>query len=332
MLLWASFFACTAIIVYCGYQLSKYGDIIAEKTGMGRTWIGVVLMATVTSLPELVTGISSVTFAGVPDIAVGDVLGSCVFNILILAVLDALYRPMPISTKAHYGHVLSAGFGIFLLSAVAGSLFLGTRLAPFGWIGLYTLLIAVIYVVSMRLVFNYEKRQVAAYLKERKEELKYASVPLKAAALKYAVNALAVIGAALVLPPVGAAIAVQTGLGQSFVGNILIAITTSLPEVVVCVAAVRIDAVDLAIGNLFGSNIFNVFILALDDVFFMKGPLLSFVGSAHAVSAMSAICMTAIAVISLTYRAEKKKLPLAWDSIGIVLIYIGNVMLLYMLR
>ena len=332
MLLWASFFACTAIIVYCGYQLSKYGDIIAEKTGMGRTWIGVVLMATVTSLPELVTGISSVTFAGVPDIAVGDVLGSCVFNILILAVLDALYRPMPISTKAHYGHVLSAGFGIFLLSAVAGSLFLGTRLAPFGWIGLYTLLIAVIYVVSMRLVFNYEKRQVAAYLKERKEELKYASVPLKAAALKYAVNALAVIGAALVLPRVGAAIAVQTGLGQSFVGNILIAITTSLPEVVVCVAAVRIDAVDLAIGNLFGSNIFNVFILALDDVFFMKGPLLSFVGSAHAVSAMSAICMTAIAVISLTYRAEKKKLPLAWDSIGIVLIYIGNVMLLYMLR
>ncbi|MBI5640521.1 MAG: sodium:calcium antiporter, partial [Nitrospirae bacterium] len=71
LLLWLAFIACTAVIVYSGTKLSKYGDIIAEKTGLGRTWIGVVLMASVTSLPELVTGISSVTYAGVPDIAVG---------------------------------------------------------------------------------------------------------------------------------------------------------------------------------------------------------------------------------------------------------------------
>jgi len=80
MLLWIGFIICTALIVYSGTKLSRYGDIIAEKTGLGRVWIGVVLMASVTSLPELVTGISSVTFAGVPNIAVGDVLGSCVFN------------------------------------------------------------------------------------------------------------------------------------------------------------------------------------------------------------------------------------------------------------
>ncbi|MEK7789952.1 MAG: sodium:calcium antiporter, partial [Planctomycetota bacterium] len=85
MFLWFGFIVCTAVIVYSGTKLAKYGDIIAEKTGLGRMWIGVVLMASVTSLPELVTGISSVTYAGVPDIAVGDVLGSCVFNMLILA-------------------------------------------------------------------------------------------------------------------------------------------------------------------------------------------------------------------------------------------------------
>ena len=79
MFLWFGFIACTSLIVYSGTKLAKYGDIIAEKTGLGRMWIGVVLMASVTSLPELVTGISSVTYAGVPDIAVGDVLGSCVF-------------------------------------------------------------------------------------------------------------------------------------------------------------------------------------------------------------------------------------------------------------
>ena len=102
MFLWLGFLICTAVIVYSGIRLSKYGDIIAEKTGLGRMWIGVVLMASVTSLPELVTGISSVTYAGVPNIAIGDVLGSCVFNMLILAFLDAIYKPMPISAKAHH--------------------------------------------------------------------------------------------------------------------------------------------------------------------------------------------------------------------------------------
>src|SRR4030043_1004716 len=124
MLIWIAFIICTAVIVYSGSKLARYGDVIAEKTGLGRAWIGLVLMASVTSLPELVTGISSVTFAGVPDIAVGDVLGSCVFNMLIIAVLDALYRIMPISAKAHQGHILSAGFGIILLSIVGISLFL----------------------------------------------------------------------------------------------------------------------------------------------------------------------------------------------------------------
>ena len=103
MLLWIGFIACTAVIVYSGTRLSKYGDVIAEKTGLGRAWIGVVLMASVTSLPELVTGITSVTYANVPDIAVGDVLGSCVFNMLILAFLDVLYKTMPVFNKGQSG-------------------------------------------------------------------------------------------------------------------------------------------------------------------------------------------------------------------------------------
>ena len=87
MLVWIQFAACAAVICYAGAKLSYYGDIIAEKTGLGRTWIGVVLMASVTSLPELITGVSSVALADVPDIAAGDVLGSCMFNILIIALL-----------------------------------------------------------------------------------------------------------------------------------------------------------------------------------------------------------------------------------------------------
>jgi len=332
MLFWIEFIVCTLVIVYSGTRLAKYGDIIAEKTGLGRAWIGLVLMASVTSLPELVTGISSVTYAGVPDIAVGDVLGSCVFNMLILAILDALHRPMPIATKAHQGHVLSAAFGLLLLNIVCVSMFLRENISPIGWLGSYSLLFIVIYLIAMRLVFTYEKRKIAEFLKELAEELQYKDVSMKTAVLHYGMNALIVVIAAMFLPKIGEGIAESTGLGQTFVGNIFIAVSTSLPEVVVSIAAVRMGAIDLAIGNLFGSNIFNIFILALDDIFFLKGPLLSYASPNHIISALSAIAMTTIAIIGLTYRAEKKRLFVAWDSLCILIVYLVNLMLLYMLK
>ena len=329
-MLWLGFLLCTGVIVYSGAKLSKYGDIIAEKTGLGRAWIGLVLMASVTSLPELVTGISSVTFAGVPDIAVGDVLGSCVFNMLIIAVLDALYRIMPISSKAHQGNILSAAFGILLLGMVTISIFLGRTVPPLGWIGPYSLMFILIYLIAVRLIYLYEKRQIATFLKEKAFELKYNHIQTKTAVTNYILNAFIVVIAATFLPKIGEGIAATTGLGQTFVGNIFIAFSTSLPEVVVSISAVRMDAIDLAIGNLFGSNIFNIFILAIDDLFFTAGPILSFANKNHIIPALSAIMMTGIAIIGLTYRSTKKPLLLAWDSIGIVIIYIINMMLLYM--
>jgi cation:H+ antiporter len=147
--------------------------------------------------------------------------------------------------------------------------------------------------------------------------------------LNFSASAAAVVAAAVFLPVIGKGIAVSTGLGQTFVGNILISISTSLPEVVVSIAAVRMGSVDLAIGGLFGSNLVNLgVILSADDLFFARGPILSFVDPNHIVSALSATAMTAIAVIGLTYRAEKKRLVLAWDSIGILVIYIVNLVIL----
>lgn len=332
MMQWIGFIASAAAILYSGTRIARYGDVIAEKTGLGRTWIGVLLMASVTSLPELVTGISAVTFSGVPDIAVGDVMGSCVFNLLILALLDAVEREKTLSAKAHHGHILSAAFGIFLLSVVAVSLHWGSRILPFGWIGFYSLVCFAVYFLAMRMVFSYEKRELARFIGEVAAELKYDDITLRSAAYGYAVNALIVVVAAVFLPAIGAGIAKSTGLGQAFVGNIFIAATTSLPEVVISIAAVRMGALDLAIGNLLGSNIFNVFILAVDDVFFVQGPILSFASGSHIISALTAIAMTSIVVIGLTYRSEKKLLFLAWDSLGSVLVYIAYVMMLYMFR
>lgn len=329
---WLGFIACTSAIVYSGSRLSKYGDILSEKLGLGKAWIGLVLLASVTSLPELVTGISSVTVAGTPDIAVGDVMGSCVFNLLLLVVIDAMYRETPLSTKAHQGNVLSAAFGIILISIAGANLYAGEAAPSIGWVGIYSLVFIIVYLIAIRLIFVYEKRNISTLIHEIAEEVKYKEISTKAAFFYYGLNAAVVFGAAVFLPFIGKGLAEHMGLGETFVGNVFIALTTSLPELVVSIAAVKMGAVDLAIGNLFGSNIFNICILSVDDFFFIKGPIFLSASPGHLVSALSAVAMTAIAVVGLSFRQEKKDLLLSWDSIGIAMVYIMNLMFLYMMK
>ena len=329
MIIWLQFIACTALILFSGSRLSVYGDIIAEKTGMGRTWIGVVLMASVTSLPELITGISSVRIFDLPNIAAGDVLGSCMFNMLIIAMLDFMGGSTPLSARAHQGQVLGAGFGILLLGLVGISLFASPSLPRIGWIGSSSLVFIGVYLLAIRTVFLYEKRRIGQFVREVAEEAKYERISKARAYTIYGLNAVVIIAAATYLPHLGERIAELTGLGRTFVGSIFIAVSTSLPEVVVTIGALRIGAIDIALGNLFGSNLFNIGILAVDDVLYTKGPLLSNVSPNHIVSALAAITMTAIAIIGLTYQTTTKRHFFAWDSIAIVLVYVAATFILY---
>ena len=332
MLIWVQFLICTAVIVYGGSRLSRYGDVIAEKTGMGRTWIGVVLMASATSLPELFTGISSVAIFNSPNIAAGDVLGSCMFNLLILAMLDVGWRVAPISTLAHQGQILTASFGVLLLGVTTLSLLSGSSFPKLGWIGIYSLVIPLVYFGAMRLVFNYERRRIAEFLSEVKEEARYDHISKPVAYRRFAVFAFIIVVAASYLPYIADQLAVITGLGRTFVGSILVALSTSLPEIVVGKAALKMGAVDLAVGNVLGSNLFNLLILAIDDAFFLKGPLLSSISPTHAVTACAAMTMTAITMIALVYRSKKRILLFSWDSLGVFLVYALTVLILFLKR
>jgi cation:H+ antiporter len=332
MVAWLQFFACAAVVLISGTYLSKYGDIIAEKTGLGRTWIGVVLMASVTSLPELMTGISSVALFDLPDITAGNLLGACMLNVAMLALLDAIGGPTPISSKAHQGQVLTAGCGIFMLGVVSLSMVLEPLLPPIGWIGPYSALLIATYLIAMRMIFFYEKKRVAAFIKEVAEELRYRDVNPSRAYAVFGVNAVILIGAASYLPRLGEEIAELTGLGETLVGSTLIAVSTTLPELVVSVSALRIGAVDMAVGNLLGSNLFNVTVLAVDDLFYTKGPILSFVSGAHLVTAVAAMMMTSLAVVGFTYRPNEKFFFLAWDAVAILLFYIVTACALYAMR
>ena len=332
-MIWVQFLVCSAVIVYCGTNLSRYGDVIAEKTGLGRAWIGLILMSGVTSLPELITGISSVAFAGAPDIAVGDVMGSCVFNLSLIALMDMLHGPQPIFSRAEHNHNLSAGFGVILIGFAVVSITSAAGMPAFGSISFSTPIIIGLYALAIRSVFLFQKRQVAQHIGEIAPDLQYGHISTKEASLKYTVNALVIVGAAIWLPFIGDRLAGATGLGRSFVGSIFIAMTTSLPELVVSISALRIGAADMAIANLLGSNLFNMVILAIDDLAYPDGPLFNAVSQNHAITGTIAVIMTGIVVVSLMYRLEKKTaLRIGWDALALILAYLVNIVLLYRMR
>src|SRR3972149_4379821 len=282
---------------------------------------------------DLITAITSVVFADTPNRARGDFMGSCVFNLSIIALMDIPHGPKPIFSKAEHGHIISAGFGVILIGIAAISILSNASIPAVGHIGIYTPAIILIYMIGVRSLFLFEKRKIKEFVEEMAEALQYEHISTKEAVSKYVFNALIIIGAAAWLPFIGDRLAEETGLGRSFIGSIFIALTTSLPELVVSISALKIGAADMAIANLFGSNIFNIFILAIDDIFYKKGPLLAHVSLNHVATGVIAVIMTGIAIISLTYRLEKKPfLRLGWDTISILLAYIVNIYLLYSLR
>jgi cation:H+ antiporter len=331
MWLWFEFAVCLVLIAVAGYRLSLYGDMIAEKMGLTRTWIGVILVASVTSLPELVSGLSSVTVAQTPDIAVGDILGSCVYNLMLIVVLDFLHRQGSVYTSAHVGHTLSAGFGVILIGFVGVNLLLaanGMNLA-IGHVGIYTPLILLLYALAMRTIFRYEQMRERPAAEAEAE--RYASTTLRQAVIGYALAALVVVAAGIWLPFVGKALAIQYGWGEGFVGTLFVAAVTSLPEALVSIAAVRIGALDMALGNLFGSNLFNIAILALDDMAYLPGPLLGAVDPVHAISALSAMVMSGIAIVGLFYRARQRVLrSVGWASLFLLVVYLFNGYAIYL--
>ncbi len=328
---WVAFALCVLVISIAGAKLCYYGDVIADKTGLGGTWIGLIMVATVTSLPELSTGVASVTAAAAPDIAVGDVLGSCVFNLLIVVAIDLMHRGESVYRIASQGHILAGAFGIMLIGFVGFNIVLsanGGSLA-IGHVGIYSPLILVIYAVGMRTIYRYERRQIAEFPGEVAE--RHPDITLSRATLGYSLAAALVIGAGVALPLVAKGLATQMGWSQSFVGTLFVAFATSLPELVVTLSALRIGAVDMAIGNLFGSNLFNVLVLVVDDIAYLEGPLLASISPVHAMSAFSALMMTGVAIGGLLYRPRTRIFrTVGWASVVLFVVYVLNGYVLYL--
>lgn len=325
----AGFVVCATIIFFAGRKLSYYGDLLAELTGMGKAWIGLILMAAVTSLPELMVGISSVRIVGSADLAVGDILGSCAFNLGILSMMD-VFTPKnhPLFQNALKSHVLIAGFGIILLSLVGLGLFLDQDIVVFPYLGLTSIFALVVYLLAVRVLFNYQTSHAS---NDTHQQNQNQSFTIRQVIVRYAFFAVIIIITALALPYLVEHIAEETGLGKTFAGTFFLAASTSLPEIAVSYAAIRIGSTEMAIGNLLGSNLFNVLILFLDDLFYTQGHLLKDASDMHLLSVFFVLIMTSVAIIGFIFPSQKKKIYLSWDTISILALYLTNMTLLYSL-
>jgi len=159
------------------------------------------------------------------------------------------------------------------------------------------------------------------------------SADLKKVIGGYAIHALIVIGAAIFLPYFGEHIAAHTGLGNAFFGTLFIAAATSLPELVVSLAALRMGSLDMAVGNLLGSNVFNMFILGVDDVFYREGSLFNAISPSHLLSVFVTIIMTAVVGLGLLFKPKKKQMwLLSLDTFIIALLYMALMTYLFIKR
>lgn len=322
----AIFVVAAAIVVVAGTVLARSGDQIATRTGLGGLLVGMLLLAGATSLPEIATDVSA-ALEGAPDLAVGDLFGSSMANMAILAIIDLAHRGR-VWPGVGLGHARLAAIGIGLTSVALLAILVPPGIA-IGWVGVETPFIVAAYVAAAAWMSRSrgEGRRTHDGSGEILAPTGWSGAAAARHSLRYEVAlfgaaAAAILVAAPFLALSGKGIADATGVGQTFVGALLLAVTTSLPELVASLAAIRIGAYDLAVGNLFGSNAFNMTIIFAADLAYPPGPILAAVDPAQVVAGVGAILLMAIALAAVVHGTRTRIRRLEPDAVAVLVVYV----------
>jgi len=323
-MVWVQFIIASAILVFTAMQLAKYGDIIAIRTKLGGMFIGTLLLAGATSLPELLTTINSLN-QNVPNLAAGNMFGSNMFNMFMLAVLDLTNQNKRILRQVAMKHALTAGLAILLIGMAIFFIDINQDW-KIGWVGLDSIMLMVVYLGGVRLLQGNSPPPPPSTA-----DLDPKLPPLWKALLGFGIATAILVAVAPLLVSSSAHIAELTGLGAGFVGIILVGMVTSLPEMVTTISAARIGAYDLAVGNLFGSNVFNMFALGLTDVFLTSGRFIGAIDRNFAIAAMLSLILTTLGLIGNLARLERRFFFIELDALLLMLVYFSGLWILYTL-
>jgi cation:H+ antiporter len=327
-------FSGAAVAVWiAGTKLARYADAIAETTGIGREFLGILLLGGVTSLPELAVA-TTATLRGVPALSIADVLGSAAVNVVILAVADAISgRRALTSVQGSPGVILQGTLGVLLFAVAAVPAIAGDRLVLGA--GISSWLMLAIYLLSIWLVAKSNTAQAwRPARRESKREPDRARheedrAPLRPLVVRTVIAGAVILCAGFLLARTGEALAEQSGLGASFFGAVFLAFATSLPEWSTVISALRLKRYEMAISDIFGTNLFNVTIVVLVDWLHPGGPVLLEAGPSAAFGALLALSLTGVFLIGLLERRDRTIFRMGWDSFAVIIAYCGGLVILH---
>ncbi|WP_368503791.1 sodium:calcium antiporter [Alkalihalophilus sp. As8PL] len=325
------FILAAIVTVISAIKLSTYADTIGEKSSLGGMVVGTIFLAGATSLPEVTTSVSAIVLDN-PDIAVGNVFGSNMFNLLIIACFDLYFRKQQIFRHAHHSHFYTASLGLLL--AIVALLALTIRIdITFLGIGVDMWILLTVYGAGVWYISILSKKQTSKPSEpaEEVEESKhdFSAISLKTAIIGFIIAAIVIMGAGTLLTVSGDKIAVVTGLGSSFVGSFLIAATTSLPEAVSVLVALQLRNYNLAIGSILGSNLFNILILGASDIFYQKGSIIASISSVHQITAAGVGILCVVVLYSLVRKPIESTFRYALPSIVLIALYFVSSYLIF---
>ena len=316
---WITFLLAAFGIIVAGIKLASFGEALGARSGIGQGWIGLLFLATITSIPELTTTVTGARI-NAPNIAVGNALGSNLFNIAIIAIMDILLiKRGPFLLKVRPYHVTSGGIVILLTSLVMLGIILPPQVTVFG-ISPVSFLILLGYLSGVFFLYRVEKREAP-----QEEAPPAETMSLSKALIGFFLCAVIIVAAGIFLTQASKEISLRTTLSAPFMGAILVAIVTSLPELSTSIGALRIGANDMIIGNLFGSNMFNILTIFIADAAFRRGGILTSLGEGmfdQLIVIAFGIMLTAIAVIAIGYRSRRRVLGVGADAVALLLTYL----------
>ncbi len=326
-------FAIAAIVIgLVGTKMCKVADRLADATGWGEAVVGAVFLGGSTSLAGIVTSVTA-AFGGHAELAVSNALGGIAAQTAFLAVADIFYRKANLEHAA--ASIANLTQGTLLMTFLTIPL-LATSTPQVSFWGIHpaSLVIIAAYIFGLRLVSQAEEKQMWKPRQTEKTELDIPSettdinVNLTSLWLEFFLYALILACSGYLIAQTGVFIAVQTGLSESLVGGLFTAISTSLPELVVTVAAVRQGALTLAVGGIIGGNCFDILLLAFSDIAFRSGSIYAIISDRQIFVISLTILMTGILLLGLLQREKYGIGNIGFESFLILLLYIGGIGLL----
>lgn len=330
-LLLMGFILAATAVWWAGTRLPRYVVALSDKTGLGQGFAGMLVLGGITSLPELATATTAAAI-GAPLLALNDVLGSAGFNILLLALADMLIGPRPLtSVVAKPATLIQGVLGMMLLALVIAAITAGDS-APFGLAGLWSALIFASAVLAIWIADRSERRPMWLVVNQPDlalaVEAEYSDIGWHEILMGLAMLAVVILIGGATLATTASLIAGQTGIGGSLMGFLFVSAATSLPELSAITGAIRNQRYELAIGEVFGSNLFNFALIFIIDLVSPGPPVLSLAGSFESMAALLALIMSGVFVLGLIERRDRTILRMGEDSITVLLVYAAGLSVL----